>query len=378
MSKVSRALRAARATLKDPQERRAYKARVKWLLRGSNTLEAHSIEYRYGLSGKWKINAQRLATENEISISCPTDCAAHAPLTHVYEARATYELHDTVTSTVSGATVMTHTSVSDFFVRESITWPFESIVTHGLEVPDVAAATFKIDYPTIVFPTTNNYYHWLIEDLPSVLRALEVRPQANLVSFSEAMTQRNEIVAKTCSKDILKAPALVSLETHIMAGRADGNWFAHPEDLRRLRQLGADIAGESQYPGKHVYVSRRLSQRPLPNEDELEKLMVDSGYDVVYLEQLPWEAQIALFRQAAVVVGPHGAGLANLAFSAPGTTLVELTSGAMYNRCYEWLCHAGQYRYASVQIDGDLAVNSPSGFMTPSEILHQVTRQVTA
>ena len=34
---------------------------------------------------------------------------------------------------------------------------------------------------------------------------------------------------------------------------------------------------------------------------------------------------IALFNQAFLVVGPHGAGLSNLLFSEPGTTVIEGT-----------------------------------------------------
>lgn len=372
MSKVSRALRAARTTVTDAQERRAYVARLKWLMRGSNTLEAHSIEYRRGLSGKWKIKVERLATEAEVIISCPQGCTAHAPLTHVYEARATYELRDTVVSTVSGATVITNTNEPNFFLRESITWPFESILTHGLEVPEVGQETLELHDIAIVFPTTSNYYHWLIEDLPAVLRASETAPEAKLVAFADGVTQRHELVSRAISKELVSTPALVSLEHQVLAGRADGNWFAHPEDLQRLRMFGTRLTGEEEPGGQRLYISRRLSQRPLSNEQVLEELMAASGYKVVFLEALPWEAQIALFQKAEVVVGPHGAGLSNLAFSAPGTLLVELVSGAMFNRCYEWLCHAGGYQYASIQIDGDSANDLPGGILNPQQIFDQI------
>jgi capsular polysaccharide biosynthesis protein len=69
-----------------------------------------------------------------------------------------------------------------------------------------------------------------------------------------------------------------------------------------------------------------------------------------------WSDQVAAFRGANLVVGPHGAGLSNLVFSAPGTTLIELTSGQIYNRCFEWISHVTEGTY--VAIDSDAYPNS--------------------
>ncbi|MBC8010793.1 MAG: glycosyltransferase family 61 protein, partial [Burkholderiales bacterium] len=55
------------------------------------------------------------------------------------------------------------------------------------------------------------------------------------------------------------------------------------------------------------------------------------GFATVCLEELGWAEQIAVFRRARVVVAPHGAGLANLAFCAPGTRVVELVGRAYFN-----------------------------------------------
>jgi capsular polysaccharide biosynthesis protein len=38
----------------------------------------------------------------------------------------------------------------------------------------------------------------------------------------------------------------------------------------------------------------------------------------------PFRTHIEQFAAAAVVIAPHGAGLANLVFCAPGTTVIEL------------------------------------------------------
>jgi hypothetical protein len=372
MSKARRAVQAFRATIQDPQERRAYKARLMWLIQGSNTLEAHSIEYRAGLRGLRQIAVDRLAPEPEVIRSCPDDCSAYAPLTHVYEARDVYLLRNTVVSTMSGATIATKTTEPDFFIRESITWPFESILTHGLEIPNVSESEEEISGTSIVFPTTKNYYHWLIEELPAVLRAVEADPLAGLISFAGGITPHHEIVSVFLGKIISRVPVLVKLEQQVLAGRSDGNWFAHPNDILRLRRFGSDLVDEARSDSKRIYVSRRFSQRSMPGEEELELLLARADFKIVFLEQLTWPEQISLFRGADFVVGAHGAGLANLVFSDPDTTLLELTSGAMYNRCYEWLCHASGNQYFGFQVDGEAVAGSNFGLSSPEVIAEMV------
>ena len=52
-------------------------------------------------------------------------------------------------------------------------------------------------------------------------------------------------------------------------------------------------------------------------------------------------------------MAPHGAGLANTVFSAPGTTVVELTIGHMFNRCFEWLAHVAGHDYRPIEADSE-------------------------
>ncbi|MEM1281777.1 MAG: glycosyltransferase family 61 protein, partial [Cyanobacteria bacterium P01_H01_bin.152] len=44
---------------------------------------------------------------------------------------------------------------------------------------------------------------------------------------------------------------------------------------------------------------------------------------VVFTGQQPLSEQIDIFRQAGLVIGPHGAGLTNILYCRPGTRVVE-------------------------------------------------------
>ena len=353
MSAVSRARAGLQTVVGDPVGRRAYLARLKWLVNGSGALQAHSLEYRAGLTGRFAIPMTSEALDDEQLQRCPPDCGAHAPLSHLYERRRVYRLRQTVASTMSGATLMCGSTEPPFFVRESIIWPFESILSHGLEVPEVKQVRERIPGTSVVFPTTPNYYHWLIEDLPLALRTAELAPDANYLSFSEGLTNRHQLVARHLGLNLMPVPLVVAMDEQVLPGRSSDSWFVHPEDARRLHDLGAQLTDSHPGTGERVYVSRRLSSRSLADEQQLEQLLQEGGFTVLHLETMDWLDQIRAFRGARTVVAPHGAGLSNLVFAAPGVRVVELAYGHHYNRCFEWICHVSGHVYRKVDADAD-------------------------
>lgn len=352
MNPLQRATAAARTVVGDPVGRRAYVGRLKWLIRGSGDLHAHSLEYRAGLTGRWSIPADRSTPDAEIVLHCPEGCGAHAPLSHLYERRFVYLLRRTIASTASGATLMCGSQEPPFFVRESITWPFESVLTHGLEVPETKRVEEHVVEPAIVFPTTANYYHWLIEDLPVALRGQRESPDAPLLSFRDGINDRHRIVAQHLDVELRPMPLVVALDQQVLPGRSSDSWFVHPSDAALLDQLGRELTGHDGTPGAdRIYISRRGTSRPLPDEERVEQALRQRGFSILRLEEMPWLDQIRAFQRARTIVAPHGAGLANLVFTPTGASVTEITFGLHYNRCFEWICHVAGHDY--VKVDGD-------------------------
>lgn len=363
MNPLDRARAGLRTITSDPVGRRAYVGRLKWLLRGTGDLHAHSLEYRAGLTGRWAIPVERSAPDDEVVLHCPDGCSAHAPLSHLYERRYVYRLRRTVASTASGATLMCGSSEPPFFVRESITWPYESILTHGLEVPEMGQAKERVSR-AIVFPTTPNYYHWLIEDVPAVVRAACEAPDTPLLAYSEGITERHQMVTGLLGSELHPAPVVLAIDEQVMAGRSSDSWFVHPADAALLKQLGQELTGHN---GAHedlgkdrierIYVSRRGTSRPLPDEERMESELAQRGFHILRLEEMPWPEQVRAFQRARLIVAPHGAGLANLVFTPSGATVIELTFGLHYNRCFEWICHVAAHDY--LKVDGDSGATDP-------------------
>jgi capsular polysaccharide biosynthesis protein len=105
---------------------------------------------------------------------------------------------------------------------------------------------------------------------------------------------------------------------------------------------------------RKIYIARGDAQRRrLTNEAEVIRRLEKLGFTAVTPGALPVRDQAALFAQAAVVVGPHGAGLTNAAFMAPGGAMVELTHTGRVVATYHELSIAAGLAYGTVI--GDLA-----------------------
>ena len=105
------------------------------------------------------------------------------------------------------------------------------------------------------------------------------------------------------------------------------------ETVTWLRQRFASPAAA---PKRRLYVSRRrapVGRRRLANEDEIVTLLAKHGFEEVFAEEMTFEEQVKIFSQAAVIAGPHGAGLANAVFASRETCVVELM-GPMVDRWY--------------------------------------------
>jgi capsular polysaccharide biosynthesis protein len=66
--------------------------------------------------------------------------------------------------------------------------------------------------------------------------------------------------------------------------------------------------------------------RRLVNEDALMDRLAPLGFERVSLSGMAVREQIQLFAAASVIIGPHGAGMANVVFCEPETLVIELMS----------------------------------------------------
>jgi hypothetical protein len=201
----------------------------------------------------------------------------------------------------------------------------------------------------------NSNYHWFLDCLPRLYALLQqVRRPVTLVIpdsipafqfdtlafvlahnpfFSLAKIRKNE---KWHVEEFL----LPSFISHHYSG------FLPPRlnDLIRQRVWQGYQVSRPQSPSR-IYISRaKAGKRRLVNETEVAALLQRRQFEVVYAEELSYRDQVALFFNAQVVVGVHGAGLTNVLFGQH-LTLVELHPQDLVRSHYFMICKALHFPY---------------------------------
>ena len=101
--------------------------------------------------------------------------------------------------------------------------------------------------------------------------------------------------------------------------------------VRTLKQR----AGIEQGPAsRHIYIGRNdTNARTVKNEAQLMSQMKDRGFEILTLSEMSVRDQMLAFSNARIVIGPHGAGMANILYSSDQTILVELLQSTYANNC---------------------------------------------
>jgi len=103
--------------------------------------------------------------------------------------------------------------------------------------------------------------------------------------------------------------------------------------LAFLRELFGVVPPDSS--PRRVFVVRGTGDaRGVVNHPEVAAALAARGFTEVAMDGLSREEQVAVFAGAEIVVGVHGAALANLVFARPGTSVIELVGANTLNWVY--------------------------------------------
>jgi capsular polysaccharide biosynthesis protein len=180
-----------------------------------------------------------------------------------------------------------------------------------------------------------NFGHWFLDCLPQVVALAQVAPDAVfLLPATLKGFHRSTLALVGLAPHQLHswdgAPAecarLLLFESDGRAG--GGRPLASLMDLRRIVLQGPGPAGSR----RRIYVSRRdakAKRRWMSNEPDVEAVFRSRGFEILVMADCPLDEQVRLFRDARIVAGPSGAGLADIVFSAPGTHVVVLLNDSL-------------------------------------------------
>lgn len=219
-----------------------------------------------------------------------------------------------------------------------------------------------------------NYYHWMAHTIPTLHAILSRHPRSDPDRLGPKSRKPHAILRALTGYDIglvlplpqpwqrrslelMGASRLPAIPTEpgkqyflpyveyytYVTGAAD---FAVSALSRAAgARLAASVPGGTR-PGRKIYIDRTNARnRRIPNEPALMERLARRGFDFVRLEDMSLEQQIATFRDAAMVVSQHGAGLANIAFCNPGTVVYELVPEHHRNPCFLVMAMQGDLAY---------------------------------
>ena len=223
--------------------------------------------------------------------------------------------------------------------------------------------------------TLANYTHWLIDGLLALHVLLPYLPQ-NTRLLLPAMLRNPDpdyrgIRNHHETMQVLGFAGLPSVEIAApYCWVEEVIWLngAHIPDMpgAHVREFAARALRDRPPPARtdlRIYLGRREVRR-VADPQALAAFLEAHGFITCFAEDLSFDAQIDLFRQAAWVIAPHGAGLGNLLFCPPGTRVIDLMPSVHYQPYFTTLCNKLGLEYAVLpcptldgSVNGDIMVD---------------------
>ena len=200
-------------------------------------------------------------------------------------------------------------------------------------------------------PQGKNYYHWLLDVLPRVhlLKRWDgvIEKYAVPEGLSDVQIESLQLLGIGESKLLRLQPTTRLRCQQLYAPSLPGSEGCYPPWARAfLQETFLPLAVQTAGQGSRIYVRRGLkAQRPVQNEAELIAELEQRGFHTVSLETLSFLQQVAVFRDARLVVAAHGAGLANLVFSHQAALLELFSPEYLRPDCFFTLARQAGHRY---------------------------------
>lgn len=198
----------------------------------------------------------------------------------------------------------------------------------------------------------HNWFHWIIDTLPTIYQArylpsdydeypiilpLSVRNRKNWIdSLSYVLNERP--VRFIDEEDLVRVRHLVKLESVTRPGPRP----LHTEVTNRISVLPnplldyrdfivkeLDLEDTHLRFGRRVFLARKSSDLRAYNQEEALEVAEDFGFIPLYMQDLTFRESVKVFREAEIVIGPHGAGWANMLFSSPKSRHLLWTWGIL-------------------------------------------------
>jgi antitoxin component YwqK of YwqJK toxin-antitoxin module/capsular polysaccharide biosynthesis protein len=268
-------------------------------------------------------------------------------------------------------------------IRWPAHWPVRDIYEHPLYRRELRKDPMPIlechpKLVTIVQKFGGSYYHWLVESLPRLLivrELLDRDPEIKVLveynfgdSFSNTwIDQYLKLLGIAPDRVVRYDPAKIYFAQQLYLSTSVFNGMPPREFLQSVRRALLPVGPPPAQRRAILVIDRsKASCRRILNHQELMAGLrtILPGEEIIEFDSGSWSVpeQIRLFARAKAIIGMHGAGLSNMVFSAPGTTVIEIipadysAAGCMWYQAAALGIPHWLYMTAASGIDDDLQV----------------------
>lgn len=181
------------------------------------------------------------------------------------------------------------------------------------------------------------YCHWLLDELPRLLSLEKTEGTSSLIAHGETEYSRTALQLLGWTGALIEPARRGHWQSEELIVPSLPGWTGRTtsRQLQMIAEFAERLQVKATVGEERIYVSRaQARRRRVTNDAAVVAMLASYGFVEVRLEELSWREQIAAFRHAKIIVAPHGAGLANLAFSQKGTRVIEFFSRAYLNGCF--------------------------------------------
>jgi capsular polysaccharide biosynthesis protein len=130
------------------------------------------------------------------------------------------------------------------------------------------------------------------------------------------------------------------------------NWYYHNRhDLQLICETLEKVKNTGPTNNERIYISRKGRRRVL-NEPEVVAVLKEFDFTILYDEPRLVAEQVTLYRNAKVIIGPHGASFANILNCKPGTILIELFPDDYHPDYFRFMSHIFGLNYFAIFENG--------------------------
>jgi hypothetical protein len=258
------------------------------------------------------------------------------------------------------------------------------------------------DKVKIFIPVSAAYYHFMLETATSISVLAKENPGCVFLFFNNSLQLpewKGPILSDLLNKlSNLYGTSHIYLDSGSYSIKNLGSYFKgnpnHAEDyVDDLYKSFNNNRARFSSPHRLVYISRVETMNDynqsasnikfrtrLKDEELIEEYFKSSGYEIVYAESLSIGERIKLFRETKVLAGVTGAGLCNMIFMQPGSTVININSylqqklerRAVHSGLYSKMAFHKNILFVSIPGDGETSAAAIKEITRHEKIIRQV------